>query len=232
MIRTRLFAALAAVSLAAGAHAATITITALDVRANGVFGHPDVSAVTVNGNAPAGTVVADTIDVQMTYSNLDLDGDLSANDEVTFTLRYSADPSAGQRIFNQGADTGFGTLDGVTVSMLSVSGVTTDLGTPIEFDGFTGAAIGVGGGGDVDRNADINGTNVALALPDQTGFTFLVGAVDFAPTPTVLFDNSGGTIGSVVARHFDLQFSATVIPEPTSAVLMALAACGLIRRRV
>ena len=230
MIRATAFLGLLMASpLAMGA---TITIEALDVRANGVFGHnPNVSGVTVNGNAPAGTVVADPINVELTYSNLDLDGDSTANDSVTFTLTATKTGSDGGdlRIFNQGIDTGFGNLNDVEVSVTAVSGVTTDGGAAITFDGFTGAAAGAGASGAVDRTVEINGTGVTLSTPGAGGFEFAVSAIDFALTPTVTFDNSGGTLGSVVARHYDLQFSA--VPEPASALLLTLGATALIARR-
>lgn len=211
-----------------------VTITALDVRANGVFGHPDVSGVTVNGLAPAGTVIADPINIAMTYSNLDLDGDSSANDAVTFTLTFTKFGTDGGnlRAFNQGVDTGFGNLNDVQVSISSVSGTTTDSGDPIVFDGFTGAAIGAGRTGDIDTTADINGTSVNVANPDTGSFQFLIGAVDFALTPTVTFDNSSTIGGSVVGRHYDLQFSTiSAIPEPTAGLWVAVSALGMIGRR-
>lgn len=217
-------------SMIAGlASADVITITALDVRANGVFGHDDVSGVTLNGNALAGTFVSNTLDFAMTYSNLDLDGDASANDEVTFTLRFSG--PANMRAFNQGIDTGFGSLNGVTVSVLGVTGTTTDLGHAIQFDGFTGSAIGVGGNGDLSRSAEINDNPVSVVSANTGSFQFKNAGVDFAAVSTVTFDNSGGDFGSVVARHHDLQFS-TVIPEPAAiGMILAMSGTGFIIRR-
>ncbi|MEM9481386.1 MAG: PEP-CTERM sorting domain-containing protein [Verrucomicrobiota bacterium] len=224
-----ILAALAGTSVT---NAAVVTIAALDVRANGVFGHnPNVSAVTVNGVAPGPTVVADPINVQLTYSNLDLDGDSSANDSVTFTLTATKfGPDGGNlRIFNQGIDTGFGNLNDVVISVTSVSGTTTDSGDLIVFDGFTGAAAGFGGNGLLDSSVEINGTTVSVNFT-TTGFQFSTQAIDFALTPTVQFDNSvQNGIGTIVARHYDLQFST--IPEPSAALLGGLSFLALLRRR-
>ena len=96
----------------------------------------------------------------------------------------------------------------------------------------------MGSGAADTRFADINGTTVTLSTTgvDLNGsgstFQFLVGSEDFALTPTVTFDNSGGTGGSVVARNFDLQFSTVAaIPEPSSLALLGLAGFGLMARR-
>ncbi|MEM7314254.1 MAG: PEP-CTERM sorting domain-containing protein [Planctomycetota bacterium] len=220
---------LAALSLTAASHA-QVTIEALDVRGTGIFGHDaNVSGATLNGGAFPGTLAADPLDFELTYGNLDIDGDSTANDSVTFTLRASG--GAGQRAWGQGIDTGFGSLNGVTLSMLSVSGTTTDSGNAIVFDGFTGAAIGVGGNGDLNRTAEINGMLASVMSPSTGSFQFVIDALDFAPTPTVLFDNSGGDFGAVSARHYDLQFSA--VPEPASfaGLLLGLIGVFALRRR-
>jgi len=207
-----------------------ITITALDVRGGGVFGHgANVSGVTINGNAPGGTITSDTLDVAMTYSNLNLDGDGSANDAVTFTLRFSG--PANMRAWGQGVDTGFGTLNGVTASVLGVSGTTTDLGHAIKFDGFTGGAIGVGGNGDLNRSVEINGTPLSVVSASTGAFQFKIATIDFTPVSTVTFDNSGGYSGTISARHHDLQFSS-VIPEPAAiGMILLTSSVGLIVRR-
>ncbi|QDT69650.1 hypothetical protein MalM25_25890 [Planctomycetes bacterium MalM25] len=224
------FGCLAAIAFCATlSQAASITIEALDVRGSGVFGHPDVTSVTLNGGAVGGTTVADPLDFEITYTNLNLDGDASANDTITFTLRAAGGGMA-QRAWGQGIDTGFGNLNDVTFSVTSVSGVTTDGGSPVQFDGFTGGAIGVGGNGNLNRTAEINGNAVSVMSPTTGGFQFIIDAVDFAPVATVLYDNSGGDFGAISARHHDLQFSA-VIPEPTSAMLLAIGAAGFLARR-
>ncbi len=210
---------------ATAAHGETITIEALDIRGTGIFGHnANISGATLNGGAFPGTLAADPLDFSLTYGNLDLDGDSTPNDSVTFTLRASG--GAGQRAWGQGIDTGFGSLNGVTVSMLSVSGETTDSGDTIVFDGFTGAAIGVGGNGDLNRSAEINGMLASVISPDTGSFQFVIDALDFPVAPTVLFDSSGGDFGAVSARHYDLQFST--VPEPASFVLMSLCLTGLV----
>lgn len=224
MIRATCFLGLLmAAPLAMGA---TITIEALDLRGTGVFGHPDATA-TLNGGAFPGTLAADPLNFEITYTNLDLDADGTPNDTVNFTVTASG--GNGQRAWGQGVDTGFGNLNDVTFSVTSVSGNATDSGYPIMFDGFTGGAIGVGGNGDLNRTAEINGNPVAVMSPTTGAFQFIIDAVDFAPTPTVLYTNSGGDFGAVSARHHDLQFS--VVPEPTSAALLALGALGFVARR-
>lgn len=226
-----------ALSLAATkAQAVLVDITALDVRGTGVFGHnPNVSGATFNGGAfPGGArAAADPIDVSLTYSNLDLDGDSTANDSVTFTLRWEKIGTDGGALasFGQGIDTGFGNLNDVQVSMLNVSGTTTDSATPIIFVGFTGAAIGAGAGAgnDVDGSAEINGTATSVFIADNGAFRFGTGALDFAPTPTVTFDNSTAVGSSVVARHYDLQFA--VVPEPSAFLMLGLVASFVGYRR-
>jgi len=217
-------AAIFAVSLPL--HAATVVIDTLDVRGTGIFGHPSITMSTLNGGAFPGTLVADPLDFQITYGTLDLDGDGTANDSVTFTLQVLGG-GANQRAFGQGIDTGFGSLNNVTATVTGVSGSTTDSGDIIVFDGFIGANVGLGSGEADTRNVDINGTTVNLATTGA-GFQFVVNGLDFSPTSTVLFDNSGGSGGSIVARSYDLQFST--IPEPSRALLLCFAG-GLIALR-
>lgn len=209
------------------ANAAVVTINDMTVTRNGVGG-PNASAVTINGGATGTTVTADPINIQLTYSNLDLDGDASANDSVTFTLS-AAGGGATQRIFDQGIDTGFGNLNDVTVSVTGVSGTTTDLGHNIVFDGFTGGTAGMGSSTAQTRSVEINGATVNLATTGG-GFQFVQGEATFSPAASVLFDNSGGSDGSIVARAYDLQFS-TVIPEPASFALLGLGGIALLGRR-
>lgn len=210
-------------------NAAVVTIEALDLRGGGVFGHANATLTSGPGNT-----TADPLDWVISYANLDLDGDTSANDTVNSTVRASG--GTNQRAWGQGVDTGFGNLNGVTFSVINVSGTTTDSGATIVFDGFTGGAIGGGGNGDLDRNAEINGNLVSVVSADTGSFQFIIDAVDFGtPAATVLYDNSGATtagFGAVSARHHDLQFSTVpAVPEPSSAVLLGLAGGMLAFRR-
>ena len=132
-----------AVMMASSANAGVI-IEALDLRGNGVFGHPDATLV-----SSSGSVTADPLFWEIAYANLDIDGDGTANDTVNFTVQATG--GTNQRAFNQGVDNGFGNLGngatvGPTFSVINVSGNTTDSGDLIVFDGFTGGAIGSGSG--------------------------------------------------------------------------------------
>ena len=219
---------------------AQVTIEAIDIRGTGVFGGgaddaaaglylnhaANASAITLNGGAFPGNprTAADPIEIQMTYSNLDLDFDGTANDAITFTIRWEKVDFDGDGMleggdlasFGQGIDTGFGNLNDMQVSVTGVTGTTTDSGSPIFFDGFVGAGLGAGSGTDVDRTAEVNGTTLTFALASTGTFQFSTQTVDFTATPTVVIDNSGDTdfdgmgdggLGSIVARNYDLQFS-------------------------
>ncbi len=212
-----------------------VIIDFLDIRGTGVFGFGselgnhqlNVTDATLNGGAFPGSArtPADPIDVQLTYNNLDLDADESANDSVTFTIRWEKTGEEGGDLasFGQGMDTGFGNLNDIQVSVLNVSGTTSDSGSTIYFDGFTGANLGAGSSTDLDRTAEINGQTVTFVQSNLGGFAFFTDGVDFAgPAATLTIDNSGDTdadglgdggVGSIVARSYDLQFS---LNEPVS----------------
>lgn len=224
---------IAALAASLSADAVIVGINALDLRSTGIFGH--ANATLTSG---PGAITADPLDWVISYSNLNLDGDGTANDTVNFTVRASG--GTNQRAFNQGVDTGFGNLNDVTFSVINVSGTTTDSGDTIVFDGFTGGAIGVGGNGDIDRTAEINGTLASVTSANTDSYQFKTSSVDFAATATIVYDNSGdsdfdgngdGGFGTVVARNHDLQFST--VPEPSSAVALFGLVAGLVvlRRR-
>jgi len=219
--------------------AAVVAINDLNVTDASVF-VPASTGGSVSSFTPPAATNADPLDVAVTYGMIDLDGDGTANDSVSFTLRF-AGGGASQRIFNQGVDTGFGSLNGVTVSMLNVTGTTTDLGDTIVFDGFTGANVGMGSGAANNQDVDINGTTVSLTTAGG-GFQFNQDGLDFGPIASVLFDNSQGSGGSIVARSYDLQFSTTTtveppmppmnqIPEPSRALLLSMAGVLVVFRR-
>ena len=161
--------ALMAMAMASNLNAQVI-IENLDVRASGVFGHDmniggsPTAGVTINGVAPdaSAIVASDPLDITLTYGNLDLDADGSANDSVTFTINVTGGTNAAgdpfQRAFNQGIGTGFGNLNDFTVTVTSVTGTTTDNGSPIFLDGFTGPGVGAGTGASSgpDHRAEIN----------------------------------------------------------------------------
>lgn len=219
-------AAAAACGVASVATAVPVEVT-VSPRGTGIF-NATVDNVLINGAAAPGTVVADPVVFTFDVLDLDLDGDGSANDVASVTLTFAGGGSA-QRAWPQGVDTGFGNLNNVTATM-SVTGSTTDLGNAIVFDGFTGGDIGVGGNGDLNRSAEINGTLVTVLSPSTGTFQFIEDGVDFAPTPSVTFTNSGGDFGAVSARNVSFQLN-TVIPEPTTLGLAGFASLAMLRRR-
>ncbi|MDP4721339.1 MAG: PEP-CTERM sorting domain-containing protein [Akkermansiaceae bacterium] len=231
------------VALSVVANGAVITLDNLDIRSGGVFGHDagvgtpaaqqgGSGTVQVNGAAPTNAnTAANPLDIVVTYSGLNLDGDASANDVVTFTLRLAG---TGARTMNQGVDAGFGALNGLTLSMLSVSGTTTDLGDTIVFDGFTQLTVAKGSSTANTGTVDVTGFGESAqgASLVTTGgvFQFVQDAVDFAgPVSSVSFSNTVSDGGTMVARSYDLQFST--VPEPSVALLGALGMLGLFRRR-
>ncbi|MEQ8211427.1 MAG: hypothetical protein RH917_16505 [Lacipirellulaceae bacterium] len=216
---------------------AQVIIDGLDIRGTGIFGFGDqgshqtnVTASSYNGGAFPGAprTPNDPIDVTITYPGLDLDGDATANDEVTFTVRWQKvdfdnDGNEGGFLasFGQGMDTGFGSLGDMQVSVIGVTGKTTDSDDFIVFDGFTGATLGAGGNtGGIDRNAEVNGTLISFTAAETGAFQFFTESIDFAPTPILEIGNSGdsdfdgmgdGGAGSIVARAYDFQFSTSEV---------------------
>ncbi|MEM6689687.1 MAG: PEP-CTERM sorting domain-containing protein [Planctomycetota bacterium] len=234
MVRNLL--AIAVIVCATSAQAATVVISNFDVRATGIFGHADATG-TLNGSAfPGANFVADPLTFEITYANLDLDGDLSANDTVSFTLQATKfGPDGGNlRAMNQGVDTGFGNLNDVEFSVIDVVGTTTDFGDTIVFDGFTAATAAFGRTGDIDSSVEVNGITASALSADTGAFQFIQDKITFGgPTATVTFDNSSSIGGTVVARNYDLQFSTvtTAIPEPSSLAVLGISGVGFVLRR-
>ena len=163
-----------------------------------------------------------------------MDDDGLANDTFSFTL-VATGTGPNPRAFNQGIDTGFGQINGVTFSVTNVVG-TSDQGATVVFDGFTGAGAGSGGNGTLDRSVDIItslGTNTATFNQTTNGFQFFTQDFDFASAQgTVQFTNSSGTFGSIVARQFDFQFrGVAAIPEPSGVALIGLVGSLVALRR-
>ena len=229
-----------ATAFASVASADEVTITALDLRSGGVFGHPDGSAANIDTGGGDGIASMD-----VTYTNLDFDGDGSANDTVTFTVQWTS-PDTGMRLFGQGADEGFGDLGETTVSILNVMGSTTDSGDSIVFDGFLGVGTASGSGSssapaNSNRAIDVNGITSNLDFQGAgNGFVFTQDQIDFGSLASTIVTSNQGVAdagragaGSLVLRNYDLQFSSvTAIPEPTSlAVVGLLGSLIAIRRR-
>lgn len=221
--------AVAAMAFGSFANADTVNVDNLSLR-NGAFVGGGASVV-INTGPANNTTDATSLTWNLTVSDLDIDGDASANDAITFDIVATNSSGGGiVRWFNQGIDNGFGNLSGVTMSVANVTGTATDSGLAIVFDGFTQAGAGMGSGDAHTRNVDANGTTLNLATTGG-GFQFVQAAADFSPAATVVWNNFGGTGGSIVARQHDLQFSTVAIPEPTSLALLGLGVVGLVARR-
>lgn len=214
----------------------TVIIETLGFNTNGVaFDSPNETNAfgeMYNGAVPTGgNVAGHPIDVSLSYGNMSLDNDGIADDTVTFNLNITS-PNGPGLLFGQGFHTNWGTIEGMVVSVTSVSGTTTG-GRSIVFDGFTGAAVGAGNDvGNIDRSVDLNGSiSYALSGANSGVFEFVQQSQDFAPVAALNFTNSGGTSGTFVARNFDMQFSA--VPEPSSLALVGLfgVVIGLRRRK-
>lgn len=231
MKKTILTTMLASFFVTSASHAAIAKIDNLDVRGTGIFGQGD-NAVLNSSQVTAGQDLFWNI----TYSNMDLDGDGTANDTFTFQLDATSS-SAALRGWGQGVDTGYGSLNDVNFSVSGVTGTTTDSGDTIVFDGFTrGIIAGGDGAGNIDRSADVNGTNLTLSGNNGGAWQFVQNgyANTFAPVQVLTYTNGAGTSGSLVARAHQLQFSTVAVPEPSSfAVLAGAFALGavMIRRR-
>ncbi|MEM6884323.1 MAG: PEP-CTERM sorting domain-containing protein [Verrucomicrobiota bacterium] len=237
----------ALVAMNVTASAAVVVIQSLDIRSGGVFGHDGTlgtpalqqggnGLVLIDGAAPTNAnTTAGPLDVTIQYGGLDLDGDTTANDTVTFVLRYT---SAGTvTAMNQGMHVGFGNLDGLNLSLLSVSGTTTDLGDTIVFDGFTEATVAKGFTGLATGSVDVTGfgesaQNAVVNTTNTGSFEFIQTAVTFAgPVSSVAFSNTVSSGGSMVLRNIDAQFSTVPEPSTFALIMAALAGFAFLRRR-
>ena len=217
-------AALAAFITIGTAHAATVfNVIDLDGYVSGKNATTDLvgGVVTENDTVGLGSSTATVA----TIVTGDFNGDV-VDDTVSFTLQLV---SSGSGIVQNGV--GFGEQDGnndlsdsetLTVTVIGLSFAAGGGGTDmtLAFNGFTNLYIDrLSTGETVKVNTvgvpGVAGENVDYSIP--TLATTLL--VDAAGTSTSRFEN------------IDLKFTATVVPEPSSAALLGLAGLALILRR-
>lgn len=166
-----------------------------------------------------GTVTSDSVTVGGTSTQVEF-GDPSDENEFTWTVGGASGVA--------GADNRFG--DGETLSF-TITNLTSSVGvaTFTEFDAFTldewggnshEAVIGSGTG---LSNATTNGgLNVTV---DEAGPLFI------SSSTIVAGNGSGASNWGVTNVGFNIDVDTTVVPEPSSTLLLGLAGVGFLMRR-
>lgn len=215
--------AVASIALVAGTQAATISFNSVNATTDGSVSEGTLG-VAVGANAP-------TVDVTYSITDLNIEGDLVADDTLTAVIRVSTTGSTQQNVFTTfgggfggsfGESSGNNALNGneaLTFSFVSASfaygsGNTTVLDT--RFDGFTQVTVA---------------GSVTYTLTDVAADPDIVQVLQTGVTPFTATQSFEVSAPSDPTRVDGLTFSITAVPEPSSTALLGLGGLALILRR-